>query len=503
MQGFFDIPAESVPGAQTARSLHESLIELLPDAVLALDVQAGLFVLANAAAERLLSTPRGQLSKLGLRDLVRPWDVAQLARVEAALASDGQWRGELWLRRGDGTFVPTDVAVQAWNLEGRLLAQFCCRDMSDHWRDDALRQVVGHAAERLAATLDDADVLRTTVTAALPGLADAALVELDAIDDAEPVAVAAYSDPLSPNWPAATVDERPRPHIRTALRRGSALELPLMVHGRQFGTLTLQRTGHRTWETRDRPLAEELARHAAHAIDQARRWSQARRELNDRAAALRIVSAIDAGVTPRGVFELLIEEAQAAIGADDGGAARYDADRSRLVPGLPRTAKQALCTVDPHLMVSVAASERCALIENDYQRSMGKRTPAGRAGAQAVLAVPLVHRGALLGSISLSQIASTRRFQPIDGRRLEMLASAAALTLSGMARQQAAGARLARPDLPHSINVDLATPFGAQDMPDTPGCRLALGPLVDSALDGLRQVDEHVTLLRRLPSSYC
>ena len=42
------------PGVDATRSLHESLIEMLPDAVLALDVELGRFAIANLAAERLL-----------------------------------------------------------------------------------------------------------------------------------------------------------------------------------------------------------------------------------------------------------------------------------------------------------------------------------------------------------------------------------------------------------------------------------------------------------------
>src|SRR5690348_5768967 len=167
--------------------MHEALIEMLPDAVLALDVERGRFVLANTAAERLLDTSRGQILRLGLKDLIRPWDVGRLGRVEAALATEGQWRGELWLKRRDGTFVPTDVSAQAWDLDGRTVAQFCCRDASARWRDDAIRRIVDEAAGRLAATLDDRDALRTVVTAALPGLAEAALVEIDPLDDSEPI----------------------------------------------------------------------------------------------------------------------------------------------------------------------------------------------------------------------------------------------------------------------------------------------------------------------------
>ena len=492
-------PTGSRFGGDGPRSLHESLIELLPDAMLALDIESGRFVLANMAAERLLGVTRAQLSRLGLRDLVRPWDVAQLGRVEAALATEGQWRGELWLKRQDGTFVPVDVAAQAWDLDGRMLAQFCCREMSARWRNDAMRQVISHAAERLAATVDDREALWTVVTAALPGLADAALVELAAVDGDDPVAVAAFADPAAPAWPGLTVDEAPTPAARDAIRRGSALAVPLVVNGRRIGTLTLRRDGPRRWNADDRPLVEELANHAAHAIDQARQWSSARQELNDRAAMQRILSAIATDVTPRRVFELVLEEAQAALQADDGGAARWHRERGVLVGALPKPGADPLCVVDSRLMVAVSASERCALIENDYQRTMGRDTPAGRVGAWAVMSVPVVHGDTAMGGLWVSHIASARPFRQSDARRLELLASAGALALAGMAQQSAFGARLAVSEAAHLLNNDLAVTMGSLDlMRLSDDLAPTLVPLVDMALDGLSQAADHLAQLQRL-----
>ena len=48
-------------GVDPTRSLHESLIEMLPDAVLALDGEHGHVAIANVAAERLLGMTRAQL----------------------------------------------------------------------------------------------------------------------------------------------------------------------------------------------------------------------------------------------------------------------------------------------------------------------------------------------------------------------------------------------------------------------------------------------------------
>ena len=137
--------------------------------------------------------------------------------------------------------------------------------------------------------------------------------------------------------------------------------------------------------------------------------------------------------------------------------------------------------------------------ENDYQRVMGRETPAGRAGARAVLAVPVVHSDRLVGSLSISQISSGRRFQPSDARRLEKLASAAATVISGMSRQQAAGARLATGEAAHLLNNSLTVTMGSLDMVrQADDLSPSLAPLVDTALDGLTRAVDHLARLQRV-----
>ena len=63
------------PGVDATRTLHESLIEMLPDAVLALDVESERVAIANLAAERLLGMTRAQLARLSLRDLAAAAEV--------------------------------------------------------------------------------------------------------------------------------------------------------------------------------------------------------------------------------------------------------------------------------------------------------------------------------------------------------------------------------------------------------------------------------------------
>jgi GAF domain-containing protein len=213
---------------------------------------------------------------------------------------------------------------------------------------------------------------------------------------------------------------------------------------------------------------------------------------------VRILSLIDTDVTPRQVYQILLEEAQAVVLADDGGAARYDQERQLMHPAFPMSMES--CTVvDKRLMVAVAAAERCALIENDYQRTMGRNTPAGRIGAQAVLAVPLVHDDALVGSASISHLKSGHRFKPRDARSFEALASAAATVISGIERQRTTGARMAMREAAHLLNNDLTLTMGSLDVLRTADdLAPQLGSLVETALDGVTQAAAHLAQLQTM-----
>ena len=235
------------------------------------------------------------------------------------------------------------------------------------------------------------------------------------------------------NWSSVAVDDAPSVKTQAMIRGGRTLAAPLLVGGRRIGTLTLTRAGGRVWSPRDHPLVEELANHAAHAIDRARQWSNARRELDHRAALTRIFVLAGRRRRPGSEHQVLLESALSTLEAEDAGIARWDAERGVLVQALSPAWKWTGAVLDRQKsLVGLATAEGRPLIENEYQRRrMGTHTPGGGAGAKAVLAVPMIHQGVLLGGMSVSQLRSSRRFRAEDARRLELLASAAALTLSG------------------------------------------------------------------------
>jgi PAS domain S-box-containing protein len=163
-----------------------------------------------------------------------------------------------------------------------------------------------------------------------------------------------------------------------------------------------------------------------------RAQSTARRE------ALLRVARLAAQSDPSRLFEALLAEAVAVLHADDGGIAHWDAQH-----GLLRQAHTFVSSASAGSVLDAersasgrAANQRRAVIINDYQREIGPATPAGRTGAEAVVAVPLMYEGRLLGTLSVSRFRPAQPFALADAEILELLASTASATLVGLERAQ-------------------------------------------------------------------
>jgi signal transduction histidine kinase len=161
-----------------------------------------------------------------------------------------------------------------------------------------------------------------------------------------------------------------------------------------------------------------------------RAQSTARREALLRVARLAAQSDVDQ------LFEALIAEAVAVLHSDDGGIADWDAEHGVLYQTrtfLPSTS--AYTVLDCERSASGrAANLRKPVIINDYQREIGDATPAGRSGADAVVAVPLLHGDRLLGTLSVSRFRPAQPFGLVEAELLELLASTASATLIGLER---------------------------------------------------------------------
>jgi signal transduction histidine kinase len=163
------------------------------------------------------------------------------------------------------------------------------------------------------------------------------------------------------------------------------------------------------------------------------------------------------------VLEVLLEEAVPLVGGDDGGIASWDEVRGELCQARSFLPSQNIGTrLNLQLSASGrAAATRAPVIVNDYQREGDPTSPAGRAGTRAAIAVPLVHEGRLLGTLSVNTLRHGHRFTEEDAVALEQLAGIGASALVGLERARLEAALTVRNQVLGEVSHDMRTPVTA------------------------------------------
>jgi diguanylate cyclase (GGDEF)-like protein/PAS domain S-box-containing protein len=163
---------------------------------------------------------------------------------------------------------------------------------------------------------------------------------------------------------------------------------------------------------------------------------QAQTQLVRRESLLRLARRFASESDPEQVLTDLLDEAVAVLGGHNGTLSRWDTVRNVLVP-----VRNTVPTAHEYTVIEVGAGvsgraveHRAPVLLNDYQRESGAETPAGKSGVQAAIAVPLLHEGRLLGSLSVNTYDPDRKFTAEDAEVLELLAGHASAVLASLER---------------------------------------------------------------------
>jgi PAS domain S-box-containing protein len=103
--------------------LYWALVEALPDALLVVEAERRQYVVANAAAERLLGWPRAALLRMTPQDLTPPEDGPARAPALAILDATGAFTGSWRMVRADGKIITADVQAARVDVAGRTYYQ--------------------------------------------------------------------------------------------------------------------------------------------------------------------------------------------------------------------------------------------------------------------------------------------------------------------------------------------------------------------------------------------
>ncbi len=232
---------------------------------------------------------------------------------------------ELFALHRDGHEFPIEGSISATLVDGEQLYTVVLRDVTERRQAELRQAFLTDAGNKLAATLEYEPTLDHVVRLAVPVLGELCVLDLD-VSAEGPRSVVAHLDPeleevmrtirkrYPPPWTGrhpTAVARRSRtaflmqeldPELRSSimlddehealfsrLSLRSALFVPLIARGNVMGVLSSY-SSTRSLTEQDLALAQELARRAAMAIDNAESYSAARRAALARDEILGVVS---------------------------------------------------------------------------------------------------------------------------------------------------------------------------------------------------------------------
>ncbi|HEX8820990.1 MAG TPA: ATP-binding protein [Archangium sp.] len=253
---------------------------------------------------------------LGWYGAFHPEDMPEAARRWNHSVTTGEpYEVEYRCRRLDGVwrwFLGRAIPVR--DAQGHIVRWFgTCTDIDDHKRTADAHGFLAEASVVLAISLDPEETLRNFMRLAVPRLADWCAVDLVGQDETVERVMVTHTNPSKEAlaWelarrdpvnlqdaqqgrgyvlrtgqselleiiPEATLTsisgDKDRERLMLGLGLRSSLIVPLIVHGRTLGCITLvQADSGRHFSVADMPLIEELARRAALSLDNARLYRE-------------------------------------------------------------------------------------------------------------------------------------------------------------------------------------------------------------------------------------
>ena len=303
------------------QSLLSSIVRSSDDAIVSKDLHS-IVTSWNPAAERMFGYTSSEMVGRSIRAII-PDDRQHeedevLARIRAGQSVD---HFETVRRRKDGTLVNISLSISPIRDDGGTIvgASKIARDISERLRAQAAQErnrqqaiFLSRMSATFATSLEPKQILTSLVNLSVPSFADWSAVDLRqpggqierlALLHVEPAKVKLiallrerYENPESPTSPVAVIrtgaatialnitdamlvdmanGDVERLRLLRSLALASYLCLPLRVHGRTIGAVTMAMAeSGRHFDDDDVRIAEDAASRAALAVDNARAYEQ-------------------------------------------------------------------------------------------------------------------------------------------------------------------------------------------------------------------------------------
>ena len=288
--------------------LYRTVIEQATENIFLVEVETRRIVESNPAFQKTLGYAEEELRCLTLYDIVAADPKSIDMNIQRSLGQMRRFIGERKYRRKDGSLVDVEVSASIVLRNGRETLCVVAHDVTERKKNEEMHRFLAEAGASLSSSLDYRTTLAKLARLAVPYLADWCVVDILKEDgsldrlamthqDQEKVALARELEELYPPDPDALrgvaqvlrtgqselVSEIPESLVEEAARDAEHHEIlqrlglksymivPLIAGGRTLGTISLvSAESGQGYGPAELELAEELARRAALAVDNAR-----------------------------------------------------------------------------------------------------------------------------------------------------------------------------------------------------------------------------------------
>ncbi|PHM11436.1 PAS domain S-box protein [Nostoc sp. 'Peltigera malacea cyanobiont' DB3992] len=326
----------------------------------------GRFLQINPALCEITGYSHEELIQMNFQDITHPDDLEvdwENARRVIAKEISGYSLEKRYIRK-DGSIVWVNLTSSAvWDAKGQpMYALGIIEDISERQaalrerrRIEATQNFLVEASTLLAASLDYEITLESVANLAVPTLADLCIVDVFQEDWSSKQIAIAIADPTKLN----ILDEirrryRPKTKAKQLVRQlmlgisvfypelsdsnlvemsednehlqllqslgiRSLMVIPVRSRGQLFGAISFfTAESGRYYQQTDLALAEDIARRAATAIDNARLYQETQRSVNRTVLLQKITAAFSEALTPQQVTDVVVNQGIAALEATGG-----------------------------------------------------------------------------------------------------------------------------------------------------------------------------------------
>ncbi|MEH2417373.1 PAS domain S-box protein [Nostoc sp.] len=413
----------------------------------------GRFIQVNPALCEITGYSHQELIKMNFQEITHPDDLEvdwENGRRVLAQEISGYSLEKRYIRK-DGSIVWANLTSSAvWNANGQpKYALGIIEDISERKRVETTQNFLVEASTLLAASLDYEITLESVANLAVPTLADLCIVDVFQEDWSSKQIAIATADPTKQN----TLDEIRRryppknrakqlvQHLRLgisvfypelsdshliqmsqddehlqllrSLSIGSLMVIPVRSRGQLFGAISFfTAESGRHYKQTDLALAEDIARRAATAIDNARLYQETQRSVNRTLLLQRITAALSEALTPQEVADVVVNQGIAALKATAGCVVLLTEGGTTLkivqAIGYPQSIIDTWANfliATPNQIAETVRTRQPIFLEN--LAAMIARYPnladiVTLAGNNAWASIPLIAEGKVIGALGLS-----------------------------------------------------------------------------------------------------